>query len=133
MEFHLLVLEITYISSVNSLNSIDGYYTNLSVNAFSVPRNFTIKSISVFFVYDYLNLTFTGIATINAQLYQNIFTSGDNFFTPIGPILSLSPTLNQSSAPGIICSGISTGLSIPVAAQTRLMLIISVTDTVEKR
>ena len=65
---------------------------------------------------------------MHAQIYEN--TTPDNSFTAIpGTFLSLSPAYNGVVPVGTVSEGILTGLNIPVAAGTRLLLVYSITAT----
>ncbi len=90
--------------------------------AFSLPRDGTITSISGFFSTT-TPLLLSGPATITAQLYES---ATPNLFLPIlGAAVVLSPPLTGSLPTGTTSSGILTGLNIPVAAQTRLLMVYS--------
>jgi BclB C-terminal domain-containing protein len=66
--------------------------------------------------------------TITAQLYES--ATPDNVFTPVaGATVTLAPPLTGVLAIGTLSSGIVTGLSIPVTAQTRLLLVYSASVT----
>jgi BclB C-terminal domain-containing protein len=94
--------------------------------AFSMPRDGTITSIAAFFSTTVaLSLAATTV-TITAQLYQS--TTPDNTFTPIpGALVTLAPPLTGILAIGTISSGITPALSIPVTAETRLLMVFSIT------
>ncbi|NLP27046.1 MAG: hypothetical protein GX365_06835, partial [Clostridiales bacterium] len=93
--------------------------------AFSVPRDGIITSISAFFnVVVALNLILTDV-TVNAQLYRAPTTS--NIFSPIGGSQVILPSLTGTIAIGTTRSNILTGLSIPVSAQDRLLMVFSIT------
>ena len=94
--------------------------------AFSVPRAGTITSLAAYFSTT-AALTLVGTTiTITAQLYSS--TTPDNTFTPVaGTAVTLTPALTGVLALGTVSSGILTGLSIPVTAQTRLLLVYSIT------
>ena len=96
--------------------------------AFSMPRDGTITSMSAF-ASTTVGLALLGTTiTLTAQLYES--TTPDNIFTPIpGAAVTLAPPLTGIIAIGTISSGISTGLSIPVTAGTRLLLVFSGTAT----
>jgi BclB C-terminal domain-containing protein len=96
--------------------------------AFSVPRDGTITSISAYFSLT-SPLTLVGSTiTITAQLYQS--TMPNNTFTPVaGATVTLAPSLTGVLSLGTISSGIVTGLSIPVTAETRLLLVYSASVT----
>ncbi|WP_142318835.1 exosporium glycoprotein BclB-related protein [Bacillus cereus] len=94
--------------------------------SFSMPDDGVITSISAYFSNN-VALTLVGsTVTITAQLYSS--TTPDNIFTPIpGAVVTLAPALTGVVALGAIASGITTGLSIPVTAETRLLLVFSAT------
>jgi len=96
--------------------------------AFSMPRDGTITSISAFFSTTQ-GLTLVGTTiTVTAQLYES--TTPDNTFTPVaGAVVTLAPALTGAVSIGTISDGITTGLSIPVTAETRLLMVFSVTAT----
>jgi BclB C-terminal domain-containing protein len=92
--------------------------------AFSVPRDGTITSLA-----GYLSVS-AGISligstvTVSAQLFQST-TPDDTFVAVPGAVVTLAPTLTGLISIGDVASGITTGLSIPVTAGTRLLLIFS--------
>ncbi|MEK4358584.1 exosporium glycoprotein BclB-related protein [Paenibacillus sp. FSL M7-1455] len=96
--------------------------------AFSVPRAGTITSIAAYFSTT-LALSLLGTTvTITAQLYSS--TTPNNIFTAIpGASVTLAPPLTGVLALGTISNGITTGLNIPVAPQTRLLMVFSATAT----
>lgn len=96
--------------------------------AFSVPRDGTITSISGYFS-STLALSLVGsTVTVTAQLYSS--SAPNNIFTPIpGAMVTLAPPLTGLLALGTISNGITTGLNIPVTAQTRLLMVYSATAT----
>ena len=98
--------------------------TNIPNMAFSVPRDGTITSLSAFFSNTVgLNILGTSI-TVTAQLYSS--TAPDNIFYPVaGATVILAPALTGILALGSISHGITSGLSIPISAGTRLMLVYS--------
>jgi BclB C-terminal domain-containing protein len=66
--------------------------------------------------------------TITAQLFSS--PTPDNTFTAVpGALVTLAPPLTGIVALGTISNGITTGLAIPVTAQTRLLLVFSATVT----
>ncbi len=98
--------------------------------AYSVPRDGIITSISAFFSTAVeVFISIVGSATITAQLYSS--PTPDNNFTPIpGAIVTLTPFLSGGLVPiGTISNGLTTGLAIPVTAQTRLLMVYSITTT----
>ncbi len=100
--------------------------TTLTNFAFSMPRDGTITSIAAFFSTT-VALTLVGTTvTLTAQLYSS--ATPDNTFTPIpGTLVTLAPALTGVLAIGTVSSGILTGLSIPVTAETRLLMVFSAT------
>ena len=62
---------------------------------------------------------------IRAQLYSS--TTPDNTFTPVpGALVTLAPALTGVLAAGVTSNGITTGLSIPVTPETRLLMVFSI-------
>ncbi|MED3325336.1 exosporium glycoprotein BclB-related protein, partial [Bacillus thuringiensis] len=96
--------------------------------AFSMPDDGVITSISAYFsTTEALSLVGTTV-TITAQLYSSSIP--DNTFAPIpGTVVTLAPPLTGILALGTTSNGITTGLSIPVTAETRLLLVFSATAT----
>jgi len=94
--------------------------------AFSVPRDGTITSIAAYFSTTAALSLIGSTITITAQLYSS--TTPDNIFSPIpGTIVTLAPALTGIIAVGNTSNGITTGLSIPVTQQTRLVMVFSTT------
>jgi BclB C-terminal domain-containing protein len=57
-------------------------------------------------------------------------TTPDNTFTPIpGALVTLAPPLTGVLGVGTISNGLTTGLTIPVTPQTRLLMVFSATAT----
>jgi len=102
--------------------------TNVTNFAFSVPRDGTITSIAAFFSTT-AELSLVGsTVTITAQLYSS--TAPDNTFSPVaGTVVTLAPALTGVLAVGTISTGALTGLTIPVTAETRLLMVFSITAT----
>ena len=101
--------------------------TNLNM-AFSVPRDGTITSLSAFFSTTLAQSLVGSTVTVTAQLYQS--TTPDNTFTPVpGAVVTLAPAFTGVLAIGAIANGRTTGLSIPVTAGSRLLLVYSATAT----
>jgi BclB C-terminal domain-containing protein len=92
--------------------------------AFSMPRDGTITSLSAYFsVAGALTLIGSTI-TVTAQLYSSATPS--NTFTAVpGATVTLAPSLTGLVTLGAVLSGITTGLSIPVTAGTRLLLVFT--------
>ncbi|MDF1493894.1 exosporium glycoprotein BclB-related protein [Caproiciproducens sp. CPB-2] len=99
----------------------------ITVNeAFSVPRDGTITSVAAFFSTTVALSLVGSTVTITAQLYES--TTPDNTFTPIaGTLVTLAPPLTGAISLGTVSSGVVTGLSIPVTAETRLLMVYSIT------
>ncbi|WP_439557361.1 exosporium glycoprotein BclB-related protein [Dyadobacter sp.] len=94
--------------------------------AFSVPRNGTITSLSGFFSNTSALILIGSLVSVQAQLYSA--PEGSNTFTPIpGAVVEMSPMLTGIIAVGTTSTGRASGLSIPVTAGTRLMLVFSAT------
>ncbi|MES2650034.1 MAG: exosporium glycoprotein BclB-related protein [Bacteroidota bacterium] len=87
--------------------------------AFVMPRDGTITALSAHFT---LTTPFTSFATmlISAQLY--ISPADSDVFTPVPLQLTTIPSLSFA-LPGTTTRGITTGLSIPVTAQSRILLV----------
>jgi len=105
------------------LTGAAGLLANMS---FSVPRDGVITDFTAYFSV-VLGLTLIGTdLTVHAQLYQS--TTPNNIFAPIaGTDIALSPDLGGIINIGDITSGALSGLNIPVTAETRLLLVFSVT------
>lgn len=98
--------------------------TSLGSNAFSMPRDGSITAISAY-TSSTTALALVGTSvTITAQLYAS--ATPDDLFTAIpGAVVTLAPALTGIVGIGTVSSGITTGLAIPVTAQTRLMLVFT--------
>ncbi|MGG1672127.1 exosporium glycoprotein BclB-related protein, partial [Paenibacillus sp. NRS-1783] len=119
----------TGISLLGGVIDLTGTLVGPLINfAFSVPRDGVITSIAGYFSTT-AALTLVGsTATITAQLFSS--TTPDNTFTAVpGATVTLAPPLTGIIALGTISNGITTGLAIPVTAQTRLLLVFSATAT----
>lgn len=96
--------------------------------AFSVPRDGTLTSLSAYFSTTAAMALIGTTVTVTAQLYHS--TEPNNTFTPVaGAVVTLSPVLTGLVSLGTYSSGITTGLSIPVTAETRYLLVYSATAT----
>ncbi|WP_339242383.1 exosporium glycoprotein BclB-related protein [Paenibacillus sp. FSL R5-0517] len=96
--------------------------------AFSVPRDGVITSIAAYFSTTAALALVGSTVTITAQLFSS--PTPDNAFTAVpGAIVTLAPPLTGIIALGSISNGITTGLAIPVTAETRLLLVFSATAT----
>lgn len=102
--------------------------TTLTNMAFSVPRDGTITSISGFFSNTVALALIGATITLQAQLFSA--PEGSNMFSPVpGAVVTLAPSITGIASIGTTASGQSTGLSIPVTAGTRLLLVYSATAT----
>lgn len=98
--------------------------TSLTNYAFSMPRSGTIKSMSAYFSTTAALSLIGSTVTITAQLYSS--TTPDNSFTAVpGATVTLAPSLSGIISIGSIANGITTGLNIPVTAETRFLLVFS--------
>lgn len=114
---------VSIAGGVIDLTNPAGTLTNF---AFSVPRDGTITSLAAFFSTTAALSLVGSTIQITAQLYQS--TAPNNSFTAIpGAVVTLSPAITGVIAVGTISSGITTGLNIPVTAQTRLLLVFTAT------
>lgn len=91
-----------------------------------MPRDGVITGINAFFSVTQGVALLGTTASFTAQLY--ISELPDNTFTAVpGAVVTLSPSFTGVISLGSRCSGITTGLAIPVAAQDRLLLVFSAT------
>ena len=91
---------------------------------FVAPRAGTITSIAAHFSTTLALALIGSTLNITAQLYTA--SSGSNVFAPIpGASVSLTPSLSGILTIGTVCTGISSGLSIPVTAGNRYLLVYS--------
>jgi BclB C-terminal domain-containing protein len=96
--------------------------------AFSMPRDGVITSITAYFSSTTAVALIGTTISLQGQLYAS--TTPNNIFTPIpGATVTLAPAMTGILAIGTASNGITTGLSIPVAAQTRLLFVGSATVT----
>ncbi|MGF6352400.1 BclB C-terminal domain-containing protein [Paenibacillus sp. 4624] len=96
--------------------------------AFSASRAGTITSLAAYFSTT-AGLSLVGSTiTLTAQLFRS--TTPNNTFTAVpGAVVTLSPALTGVLSLGTISSGLTTGLSIPVAAGDRLLMVFSASVT----
>ncbi|WP_275445962.1 exosporium glycoprotein BclB-related protein [Paenibacillus sp. ACRSA] len=96
--------------------------------AFSASRAGTITSLAAYFSTT-AGLSLVGsTVTITAQLFRS--TAPNNSFTAVpGALVTLAPPLTGVLTLGTISSGLTTGLSIPVAAGDRLLMVFSASVT----
>ena len=104
-----------------------GAGVNLNM-AFSVPRDGVITSLSAFFSTTVAQSLIGSTVSVTAQVYMA--DKNSNTFTPVpGAMATLAPTFTGILAIGSPASGTTTGLSIPVPAGSRLLLVFSATAT----
>ena len=95
---------------------------------FSVPRDGTITSLSGYFSTTAALSLVGSTVTITAQVFRSAGPTPDNTFTAIpGATVTLAPPLTGILELGTISSGIASGLSIPVEAGDRLLMVFSAT------
>lgn len=94
--------------------------------AFVSPRSGTITSMAAqFSTTAALSLVGTTV-TVTAQLYSA--PAGSNSFSPVpGATVTLAPAITGVIAIGNVSNGITTGLSIPVTAGSRYLMVFSAT------
>jgi BclB C-terminal domain-containing protein len=114
------------LSALGATIDLTGAAGTLLNFAFTVPNDSIITSIAAYFSTT-VALTLIGTdITINAQLYSS--PTPNNIFSPIaGTSLSLTPALSGLVSIGTISRARLDGLSIPVTAETRLLLVFSAT------
>jgi len=96
--------------------------------SFVSPRSGTITSISGQFSNTAALSLLGSSITITGQLYSA--PSGSNTFTAVpGALVTMAPTLTGILAIGTTSTGLTTGLSIPVTAGTRYLMVYSATAT----
>ncbi|KMY52341.1 BclB domain-containing protein [Peribacillus loiseleuriae] len=98
--------------------------------AFTAPRSGTITSVSAFFSTTVALSLLTSSVTVTAQLFRSAGPTANNTFTAIpGASVTLAPSLTGIIAIGDISQGLTTGLTIPVSAGDRLLMVFSVAGT----
>lgn len=104
--------------------------TGLTDFAFVAPADATITDISgVFRTTVAVTLTEGQSVTLQTQLYQNLPTATTNVFTPVTGTLMPLTTFSSTVAIGGLARGALSGLSVPVVAGTRLLMVVSVTNS----
>ena len=119
------------LSGVGDVTGVDG--TGSTIDTTSIddvgqlfPTATTITGISAYLSLTQAQSLVGTTVTIQAQLY--ISTTPDNTFTPVpGAVVTLAPALTGALAIGTISTGQVTGLSIPIIAGTRGMIVVSAT------
>lgn len=113
----------------DSVTTVAGVITLTdSSMAFSMPRDGTITSLAAYFSVSLEAALIGSTVTITAQIYSSP-TPNDSFAPVAGAAVALTPPLAGVVAVGTITSGVTTGLSIPVTAGTRLLLVFTATVT----
>lgn len=116
---------VSILGGIIDLTGAGGTLLNFS---FSMPRAGTITAITAYFSTTAALLLAGTTVTITAQLWSS--PTPNNSFAPIpGAVVTLAPGLTGILPLGTISNGITTGLTIPVTAQTRLLLVFSATAT----
>lgn len=95
---------------------------------FVSPRSGTITSMAAQFS-NTVALSLVGTTvTVTAQLYTA--AAGSNSFSPVpGATVTLAPAITGVATIGTVSNGITTGLSIPVTAGSRYLMVFSATAT----
>ncbi|MBW4081128.1 exosporium glycoprotein BclB-related protein [Paenibacillus sp. S150] len=118
----------TGVSVAGGIIDLTGAAGTLLNFAFSAPRDGTITSLAAYFSTTAALSLVGSTVTITAQLFQS--TTPDNTFTAVpGAAVTLAPPLTGILSLGTISSGLTTGLSIPVAAGDRLLMVFSASIT----
>ena len=118
----------TGVSVTGGIIDLTGAAGTLLNFAFSAPRAGTITSLAAYFSTT-AGLSLVGsTVTITAQLFRS--TTPNNTFAAVpGAVVTLAPPLTGVLALGTISSGLTTGLSIPVTAGDRLLMVFSASVT----
>lgn len=113
------------LGTTTDLTGAGGLLANM---AFSMPRDSVITDIAAYFSTVLALSLFGSNVTMTAQLYRS--TAPNNAFSPIaGTEVTLSPAFTGIVGVGTIASAALSGLSIPVTAETRLLMVFSATAT----
>ncbi|MGE6573518.1 exosporium glycoprotein BclB-related protein, partial [Paenibacillus xylanexedens] len=118
----------TGVSVTGGIIDLTGAAGTLLNFAFSASRAGTITSLAAYFSTT-AGLSLVGsTVTLTAQLFRS--TTPNNSFTAVpGALVTLAPPLTGILALGTISSGVTTGLSIPVSAGDRLLMVFSASVT----
>jgi len=109
-----------------STGTIDA--TDIADMAFSMPRDGTLTSVAAFFSTTVPAFFVGTTVTVHAQVYTS--TTPDNTFTLVpGTDVVLAPALTGTVGTGTICNAILPGLSIPLTAETRVLVVFYITST----
>ncbi|KAA9000369.1 spore surface glycoprotein BclB [Paenibacillus spiritus] len=119
---------VTGISTAGGVIDLTGAGGTLLNFAFSVPRDGTVTSLAAYFSTTASLALVGSTVTITAQLYRSGVP--DNTFTTVpGAVVTLTPPLTGIVGTNSISSGVTSGLSIPVTAGERLLLVFSANVT----
>jgi BclB C-terminal domain-containing protein len=117
-------------NSTSGITPVAGVIDSTAISnfAYSMPRNGTLTDMAAFFsTTAAIDLTGTTV-TITAQVWTS--PAPNDAFTPVaGAIVTLAPALTGTVATGDVSSGLTTGLSVPLTAGTRVLVIFSSTAT----
>lgn len=116
------------VTSSNSYTIVGGVLNDQGAPAHgqSMPRDGTMTSMS-FYADLRVAMALVGTTvTVQAQLYSSPTPNGAFTAVP-GALVTAAPPLTGVLGPGTTMSGITTGLSIPVTEQTRLLIVVSAT------
>ncbi|WP_339278714.1 exosporium glycoprotein BclB-related protein [Paenibacillus sp. FSL W8-1187] len=118
---------VSGVSSMAGTIDLTGASGTLLNFGFSMPRAGTVTSMSGFFsTTTAMSLVGTNV-TIQLQLYKASY--GNVFEQVPGATVTLAPSLTGVIAIGSSSTGVTDGLSIPVEAGSRLLLVASATAT----
>jgi len=95
---------------------------------FVVPRSGIITSISGYYV-NLKGVSSTGVLTMTGQLFQSDIPGSTKFFPVSGATVTFPSIPSGYIAGGMTLSGNNTGLSIPVTAGSRLLMIYTLSVT----
>jgi BclB C-terminal domain-containing protein len=96
--------------------------------AFTIPFDGTITNLAGYFSTTSAQSLVASTITITTQLWCS--STPDNTFTPVsGAIVTLAPPLTGILPIGSISNGNTSGLNIPVSAQTRCIFVGGATAT----
>ena len=97
---------------------------SLGTYAFSMPRDGTITSLSAYFSAT-VNISLTANLAVTAQVW--VSATPNNTFVPLQNATVTLPTFPTALSLGTSRNAIVTGLNIPVTAQTRIVVVFSLT------
>lgn len=110
--------------SANGISIVGNSFTLLDNSSFSMSSAGTLTSITAYFSSTAALSLVGSTVTITAQVYTS--TTPNNVFTAVpGAVVTLAPALTGAISIGTISNGITTGLNIPLAAGTRVLVVFS--------